>query len=323
MLSAIAVPLVQFLPSNVRVHFRARWVWAGEGFLVSNRSMRYKHLWLNVNAVAKPSFNAAMRQATITPLRTMTFGSAGPILYCGDPHGQFRHINDVALQRQASAVILLGDMEPLRALHLELAPLRHKIPVWFIHGNHDADSDALWMRVWGSELTDRNVHCRVVDLPNGQRLAGLGGVFRESVWYPRGPFVDGGTVVFQTREQHAKSTPRQDRWGGDGPHRKHWGTIYPQEFHSLVPLQADVLITHEAPGYHPFGFELLDSLARSIGAKVLVHGHQHDRIDSAYRWDTQGFKSFGVGLRGITAIDANGVAEVIVPGALDDDHRRP
>lgn len=79
-----------------------------------------------------------------------------------------------------------------------------------------------------------------------------------------------------------------------------------------------MLITHEAPGYHPNGFDLLDTLAQSMGAKVTVHGHHHDRIDSSARWAIQGFNSYGVGLRGITAIDENGHARVILPGELDE-----
>jgi hypothetical protein len=153
-----------------------------------------------------------------------------PVLFCGDPHGAFRHIIEAAETFRASAVILLGDLEPQRPLHVELARLvERKVPIWFIHGNHDADSDELWMRVWGSELADRNVHGRVVELPNGQRLAGLGGVFREAVWYPSASAARAGAPAYRTPKEHAKSTPRQTRWGGDGPPRKHWGTIYPED----------------------------------------------------------------------------------------------
>jgi len=246
----------------------------------------------------------------------------GPVLFCGDPHGAFRHIIEKAGHTKASAVILLGDMEPERPLHLELAPLlERKVPIWFIHGNHDADSDELWMRVWGSELAERNVHGQVIELPDGRRVAGLGGVFREAVWYPTEMAARGGAPAFRTRREHAKSTPRQDRWGGTGTHRKHWGTIYPEEVDALAKMRADILITHEAPGYHPHGFELLDTLAQSLGVGVTVHGHHHDRLDSSSRWEAQGFKSYGVGLRGITAIDVDGNAEVIVPGELDVDDR--
>jgi predicted phosphodiesterase len=238
----------------------------------------------------------------------------GPVLYCGDPHGQLAHIERAALELRASAVVLLGDIEPKRPLEEELAAIADK--VWWIPGNHDADTDANWRNVWGSALAERNVHGRVVTLPDGTRLAGLGGVFREAVWYPSAAAARGGAPAFSSRKEHAKSTPRQDRWQG-GHHRKHWGTIYPDEVDRLANMRADILVTHEAPGYHPNGFDLLDTLGQSMGAKVLVHGHHHDCLDSSVMWTRQGFKSHGVGLRGITAIDADGNAEVVVAGELD------
>ena len=243
----------------------------------------------------------------------------GPILYCGDPHGQFSHIITAAGITNAGAVVLLGDLQPQEPLHLALAPLVELgTPIYFIHGNHDADSDEDWFRVWGSELADRNVHGRVVTLPHGQRLAGLGGVFRETVWHPTASAARQGAPAYRSMKEHTKSTPRKERWRGVGPPRKHWGTIYPETVDLLADVRADVLITHEAPGYHPNGFELLDTLVQSMGAQVAVHGHHHDRLDSSARWVAQGFKSFGVGLRGITAIDAEGQAEVIVPGECDE-----
>lgn len=245
--------------------------------------------------------------------------TSGPVLYCGDPHGQFRPIVKYALELHASSVILLGDMEPLRPLHIELASILDRTEIWFIQGNHDTDSEQNWKHLWESELKDRNIDGRVVTLPNGIRIAGLGGVFRESVWYPTLPT----EPKFRSRKEHAKSTPRQDRFQG-GVHRKHWSSIYPDELDRLADMKTDVLITHEAPGFHNNGFEILDTLAQSMGAKVTVHGHQHDRLDSSDRWVQQGFKSYGVGLRGITAIDAEGNATVIVAGELDEqrDYRQ-
>lgn len=243
----------------------------------------------------------------------------GPILYCGDPHGQFHHIIDAAAITDACAVVMLGDLEPQEPLHLAISPLvAHGVPIYFIHGNHDADSDEGWSRVWGSDLADRNVHGRVVHLPNGQRLAGLGGVFRETVWHPSASPARHGAPALRTMKEHAKATPRQSRWLGEGPPRKHWGTIYPETFDLLAKQRTDVLITHEAPGYHPNGFELLDTLAQRMGATVAVHGHHHDRIDSSPQWARQGFRSFGVGLRGITSIDSEGKAQVVVPGECDE-----
>lgn len=243
--------------------------------------------------------------------------STGPVLFCGDPHGKFRHIVDAAERVKASAVVLLGDMEPARPLHEELAPLIDcQLPLWFIHGNHDADSEALWTRVWGSSLADRNIHGRVVELPDGRRIAGLGGIFRESVWYPSASAAREGVPLYRTRAEHAEAVRDRDGWQRSVPLR-HWGSIYPEEVDALADIQADILITHEAPGYHRMGFALLDTLAQTMGATVLMHGHHHDRLDSSSCWAEQGFRSYGVGLRGITAIDRDGHAKVIVEGELD------
>ena len=239
------------------------------------------------------------------------------ILYCGDPHGQFRHILRAADELNPSAVVLLGDLEPQRPLHEELEAIAHK--TWFIHGNHDTDTDQNWEHLWGSALAGHNIDGRVVELPDGIRLAGLGGVFRESVWYPTLPT----EPQYRNRAEHAEATPQHDRWR-NGVRRKHWSSIYPDDLDRLADLRADVLITHEAPGYHRNGFAILDTLAQSLGAKVTVHGHNHDRLDSSQRWDQQGFRSFGGGLRGITAIDREGNATVIVAGELDEqrNHRQ-
>jgi hypothetical protein len=101
--------------------------------------------------------------------------------------------------------------------------------------------------------------------------------------------------------------------------RKHWSSIYPSVVDHLANQRADILVTHEAPGYHPYGFEILDTLAQLMGVKAVIHGHQHDALDSSNRWAQQGFKSYGVGLRGITAVDEDGVAAILVAGELDDD----
>lgn len=245
-----------------------------------------------------------------------------PILYCGDPHGAFDHIVDAAQRTDASAVVLLGDLEPERPLDEELQPILDR--VWWIPGNHDADSDDLWIRVWDSGLADRNVHGRVVTLPDGTRLAGLGGIFREAVWHPSPGAARGGIPAFRSREEHAASTPPHERWRG-GHARKHWGTIYADEVDRLSQLQADVLIKHEAPGYHPHGFDLLDALAQSMGVRAVVHGHHHDRLDSSARWASQGFASIGIGLRGISAVclESDRVrVEVVRSGELDDQRAR-
>ena len=238
-------------------------------------------------------------------------------LFCGDPHGQFSHIVWYAKKLRASAVVLLGDLEPQLPLHEELEEIAAE--VWFIHGNHDTDSDQNWSNVWESRLADRNIHGRVVELPDGTRLAGLGGVFRESVWNPDLP----GQPRFRNREEHSRATPLRDQWRGSFP-RKHWSSIYPDELDRLANLRADVLVTHEAAGYHRHGFAILDTLAQSMGAKVTVHGHHHDRLDSSASWESQGHRSFGLGLCGLSTIDRDGNAEIILSGELDEqrNHRQ-
>ena len=240
-----------------------------------------------------------------------------PVLYCGDPHGRFGHILAAAAALQPSAIILLGDLEPTRPLHEELAPVLEKI--WFIHGNHDTDSEVHWMRIRDSLLAARNLHGRVAMLPDGTRIAGLGGVFRESVWHPEALSGRPGESAFRSRAEHARATPRRDRWQG-GPPLRHWSSIYSDEVDRMAELRTDILVTHEAPSYHPNGFSILDTLAQSMGAQLVVHGHHHDALDSSALWQSQGFSSFGVGLRGITAIDLEGRAQVIVPG--ERDHER-
>jgi len=107
---------------------------------------------------------------------------SGRILFCGDPHGRFEHIVRAAAETQVEAVILLGDLQPRRALQLELGAIAGR--TWFVHGNHDTDSEEGFRNVWDSELGDRNLDGRVVTLASGLQVAGLGGIFRKRVWRP-------------------------------------------------------------------------------------------------------------------------------------------
>ena len=203
-------------------------------------------------------------------------------------------------------------MEAQRPLELELEGIDPDT-VYFIHGNHDTDSELNYDNLWGSRLAERNIDGRVVTLPSGLRLAGLGGVFRESVWYPTLPTAP----KFRNRAEHARATPRQDRFRG-GVGRRHWSSIYPDDFDRLATLRADVLVTHAAPGYHNNGFAILDTLAQSLGVKAAIHGHHHDCLNSSARWESQGFQSYGVGLRGVMALWNDGTSRTVTPVELDD-----
>ena len=205
-------------------------------------------------------------------------------------------------------------MESQRPLDRELQPLLDaQIPVYWIAGNHDSDKELNLVNLLDSKLSFGNIDGRVVTLPDGRRLAGLAGVFRASVFDPS----IATPPNFKNRKQHAKATPRQDRWR-DGVHIRHWTTIYPDDLDRVADLRADIMVTHCASGYHNHGWSILDDLARSLGASVALHGHEHDNLDSSDRWLQQGFKSYGVGLRGLTSVDVDGNATVIVPGELDE-----
>ena len=51
---------------------------------------------------------------------------------------------------------------------------------------------------------------------------------------------------------------------------------FPDVYDRLKKLQADVLVTHEAPSAHPNGFKVLDELATKINIHTAFHGRHHD-----------------------------------------------
>lgn len=216
------------------------------------------------------------------------------MIFCGDPHGRFEQVLMAAQREPNAPVILLGDLQPDQPLEQEMAAVWDRL--WWIHGNHDTD-DELWAaRLWSEATLHKSLHARVVELDCGVKVAGLGGVFRSRVWSPS------EEPRYASRARHVADTPRHLRWRG-GPSLKHWSTIFPDEYDMLSRQKCDVLVLHEAPGYHRFGVPLLDELARRMSARVVVHGHHHDRLDSSQLWEEQGFASFGVELRGVLTVD--------------------
>jgi hypothetical protein len=83
----------------------------------------------------------------------------------------------------------------------------------------------------------------------------------------------------------------------------HLSSIFPADFLRMASLQTDVLVTHEAPSCHPYGHAGIDHLARSMGAKLVIHGHHHDSLDYSGDRERMGFACVGVGFRGITELD--------------------
>ncbi|MDD4929009.1 MAG: metallophosphoesterase [Gallionella sp.] len=245
------------------------------------------------------------------------------ILFFGDVHGRLAHVERAVAQLNPDAIILLGDIEAKSPLEEVLATVLGKTEIWFIHGNHDTDRLELIDNLTGHG----NLHGKVVEI-NGVRIAGLGGVFRQEVWWPEtaepgyDSYADYRHHLEREHIVHAQRLAKSpagdlqlqvDEQSMAGRLLKHRSSIFSQEYYALAMQEADILVTHEAPSCHPYGFKAIDELARSMRVGSVFHGHHHDNLDYRHTQDELGFKAYGVGLRGIT--DLNGV--VVKPGELD------
>ena len=94
----------------------------------------------------------------------------GRIFFAGDTHGNFGHVIQAVRQHRPAAVVFLGDLQPQRPLDQELQPILDLTEIWWIHGNHDTDSDADHDHLFGSALADQNLHGRVIEIA-GVRIA--------------------------------------------------------------------------------------------------------------------------------------------------------
>ena len=234
------------------------------------------------------------------------------IFFCGDNHGNFRHIVQAVGEHQPNAIVLLGDVQAQRPLEVELAPIIGKTEIHFIPGNHDTDSQEDYTHLFESQLAHLNLHGRVVEVA-GVRIAGLGGIFRGKVWYPPTPPESESYAAF-TKELDRRQAWQKLTASHIGTSRRtHMSTIFPDVYDALASLEADLLVTHEAPSCHRHGFPAIDLLAQALGVKVAFHGHHHDRLDYSSQWESLGFRAYGVGFCGITDLDGN----VVVPGDFD------
>lgn len=232
--------------------------------------------------------------------------------FAGDVHGNFDHVLETVVKtgEKPAAVVFLGDLECQRPFSECVAPIEAAgIACWAIPGNHDTDSIANYLNLWGDALfRERNLHGRVVEI-DGLRIAGLGGVFRGSIWNP-----DDADAIPEIRNwlalraaQNAKRPPRLrieqpsvEQVAKDGILRKHSSSIFYDDLLALVGQQADILVTHEAPDIHPHGFSAIAALAQSCRVKAAFHGHHHDSLNYRDHDDRLGFAAYGVGFMGIS-----------------------
>ncbi|MBT2334081.1 metallophosphoesterase [Variovorax paradoxus] len=202
-------------------------------------------------------------------------GANPKILIFGDPHGDFDPVIAAVERFRPEAIVLLGDIQARRPLHIALQSILTRTEVWFIHGNHDTDSDADYDNLWRSELADRNLHGRIVEIA-GYKVAGLGGIFRSKIWDPRRPIEE---AAFMSGDAMRRSMRPEERWRDDIS-RRHRSTIFPGDYLQLLRSPpADILVTHEAPAVHPHGWQAIDELAETLGVQLVVHGHHHQDID--------------------------------------------
>lgn len=201
--------------------------------------------------------------------------TAAPILFAGDPHGNFTPILRACLALPPGTLILLGDCDCPAPLPRLFAPaIDAGWQVRWILGNHDTETETAFDHLTAAH-PEGDIGLRVVTV-NGLRVAGLPGVFKPRIWYPR---CDDGSGRIDPPQVHTRAAflselPVSGRWR-DGLPLWHRDTIFPEDFDRLAALRFDILVTHEAPTTHPHGFAPVDELAAACGARLIVHGHHH------------------------------------------------
>lgn len=219
------------------------------------------------------------------------------IWFCGDTHGDLRHI-ERAFSRDPSVdvIVHVGDFDLTSPLSTLLSPaVRERF--WWIPGNHDYDDELPMRCLFEDPLVEQCLHSRVVNV-GGTRLAGLGATFKGRIWRPPEP--------------QGYANPREYRQRTHPKCRLHdlnlAAAIWPDQVKHLASKRADILVLHEAPSSHRHGFSVLDQLALDMGASLVVHGHHHEDYEATINEGRT--RVLGVGFRGITDQDGNRV----VPG---------
>ena len=191
-----------------------------------------------------------------------------PIVFAGDPHGNFAPIIRACSGEDPGTLILLGDCElrvPLRHMFASLFALGWR--VHWILGNKDTETETVFDHLVG-DFPEGDIGGKVIEVA-GLRIAGLGGVFKPRIWAPP------EAPSFSSRQEFMLSLPPREHWRGGLP-LWHRDSIFPEDFSRLAQQRFDVLVAHEAPSCHRHGFAAIDRLAEVAAARLIVHGHHHD-----------------------------------------------
>ena len=150
---------------------------------------------------------------------------------------------------------------------------------WRVHwilGNKDTETETVFDHLV-ADFPEGDIGGKVIEVA-GLRIAGLGGVFKPRIWYPR---VDepGGVIEppHSLREEFLASLPVREQWRGGLP----LGIAIRSSqkiSRRLAQHRFDVLVSHEAPSCHRHGFAAIDRLAEVAAARLIVHGHHHEFI---------------------------------------------
>lgn len=200
------------------------------------------------------------------------------------------------------AIVLLGDIQARRSLHVELALILDKTEVWFIHGNHDTDTDEDHDNLWGSELAHRNLHdrppakqvrrrrfVRYQDVggraqkqlqvaPPERYLNGAGGQYRLST-APRGAWRSGMRGGRSGRPLSPRPTP----CAGPTNSLKRWASSWcPWSPHRDIDYVGEGLMSAAAP-FRAFGVDMGSHLEwpRDPQGETGLGGVPQDLLDRA------------------------------------------
>lgn len=204
--------------------------------------------------------------------------SRARILFYGDPHGAWEPLLRTFRDTKPSMVVILGDCDLEMTLHAQIEEIwNSEAAIAWIPGNHDTDHELLYDRLYYDE--GQCIHGLRVQ-HRGVSLAGLGGIYKGRVWFPR----EGSEEPrFRTRQDYLSQVRPGERWRGGLPLCQRV-TIFPEDHAKLRAAgQTDILVCHEAPTSHEHGFGAIDDLARDLRARLVIHGHHHRSYEGTTR----------------------------------------
>lgn len=194
------------------------------------------------------------------------------ILFAGDPHGDFKPLIHAVQEHNPEAVVLLGDYDLEHPLEHYLRSISESTEIWWIAGNHEFETPNRYRFLFESAFADNSLHLKVKEV-GGLRIAGLGGIFLGRVWYPPRP------PKWRSKKHYLSRQPANIR--NAGLSLKYQSAIWHDEVERLKKLDADILVTHEAPCSHRHGFIAIDELAEALGVKRVFHGHLHEHYSAS------------------------------------------